>query len=243
VHGRPLLSADGLGIARSKDALVASGIDVTVRAGEVLTISGRNGSGKSTLALTLAGLIRPAAGQVVATDALARGASTSPIEWKSRQILSRIGTVFQDPEHQFLAGTVRAELAIGPRALRLVTAEVDRRVDSLLDRLRLDRLAEANPFTLSGGEKRRLSVATVLASQPSLLVLDEPTFGQDFRTWQEIIALLAELADDGAAVVAVSHDAEFVTALSDRDFALGPGSTQDEAVTSVGRSAKGTGTA
>ena len=242
VHGRQLLSAEGLSIARSKDAIVASGIDVTVSAGEVLTISGQNGSGKSTLALTLAGLIRPARGQVVATDALARGASARPITWKSRQLLSRIGTVFQDPEHQFLAGTVRAELAIGPRALRLAAAEVDRRVDSLLDRLRLDRLAEANPFTLSGGEKRRLSVATVLASEPSLLVLDEPTFGQDFRTWQEVIALLAELADEGAAVVAVSHDAEFVAALSDRDFALEPGNARDEAVTSAGRSPKGTGT-
>ncbi|HYI31874.1 MAG TPA: ABC transporter ATP-binding protein [Glaciibacter sp.] len=243
VHGRTFLRAEGLSIARSKDAIVASGIDVAVGAGEVLTISGPNGSGKSTLALTLAGLIRPAAGQVVATDALASGASARPIEWKSRQLLSRIGTVFQDPEHQFLAGTVRAELAVGPRALRLDTAEVDRRVDSLLERLRLGRLAEANPFTLSGGEKRRLSVATVLASQPALLVLDEPTFGQDFRTWQEIVALLAELADDGAAVIAVSHDAEFVAALSDRDFALGPGSPQDGAVTSGGRSTKGTGIA
>lgn len=241
VHGRTLLRAEGLSIARSKDAIVASGIDVAVGAGEILTISGPNGSGKSTLALTLAGLIRPAAGQVVATDDLASGASARPIDWKSRQLLSRIGTVFQDPEHQFLAGTVRDELAVGPRALRLAEGEVDRRVDSLLERLRLDRLAEANPFTLSGGEKRRLSVATVLASQPAVLVLDEPTFGQDFRTWQEIIALLAELADDGAAVVAVSHDAEFVAALSDRDFALAPESATDGTIGTAGRGMKGTG--
>lgn len=241
-HGRQLLSAERLGIARSKDVVIASGIDLTVRAGEVLTISGPNGSGKSTLALTLAGLLRPAFGRVTATAALASGASASPIDWKSRQLLSRIGTVFQDPEHQFLAGTVRAELSVGPRALRLSAAEIDRRIDSLLQRLRLDRLADANPFTLSGGEKRRLSVATVLASQPALLVLDEPTFGQDFRTWQEIVALLAELADDGAAVVAVSHDAEFVTALSDRVFALAPAAaSQDQSVGHADRRQKGTG--
>lgn len=218
--GQPLLRAEALSIARSKDAVVAADLALTVRAGEILAISGPNGAGKSTLALTLAGLLRPAGGRVTATEQLAAGAPSAPIDWMSRQLLSRIGTVFQDPEHQFLAGTVRAELAVGPRALRLGTAETDRRVNALLARLRLDRLADANPFTLSGGEKRRLSVATMLAAEPRLLVLDEPTFGQDFRTWQEIVTLVAELADAGAAVVAVSHDAEFVSALADREFAL-----------------------
>jgi energy-coupling factor transporter ATP-binding protein EcfA2 len=219
-HGGLLLHTEALGIARSKNALVASGIALTVRAGEVLAVSGPNGAGKSTLALTLGGLLAPAAGDVVAGPGLAAGAGSAPISWKSKQLLSRIGTVFQDPEHQFVAGTVRAELAVGPRAMRLADTEIQERVDSLLVRLRLDRLADANPFTLSGGEKRRLSVATALAATPGVLILDEPTFGQDFRTWQEIVALLAELADDGTAVVAVSHDQEFVDILADRVFRL-----------------------
>jgi energy-coupling factor transport system ATP-binding protein len=223
--GHALISAENLSIARSRKVPVAANIDVTVRSGEVLAITGPNGSGKSTLALTLAGLLRPHAGHVVATDLLAAGAALAPVDWKSRQLLPRIGMVFQDPEHQFLTGTVRAELAVGPRALRLGREEVDRRVDMLLDRLRLAGLAEANPFTLSGGEKRRLSVATALASQPRMLVLDEPTFGQDFRTWQETVALLGELADDGAGIVAVSHDGEFIDALADRRFALAPSVT------------------
>jgi energy-coupling factor transport system ATP-binding protein len=151
---------------------------------------------------------------------LAAGAGEHPIRWKSRELLTRIGTVFQDPEHQLLTSTVRAELEVGPRALRLDKAEVDVRVDELLTRLRLDRLANANPFTLSGGEKRRLSVATSLATRPRLLVLDEPTFGQDSRTWSELLALLARLVDEGSTVVAVSHDLEFVEALADSTVTL-----------------------
>jgi energy-coupling factor transporter ATP-binding protein EcfA2 len=118
---------------------------------------------------------------------------------------------------------VRAELAVGPEALGAPPARVADRVDHLLERLRLDHLALANPFTLSGGEKRRLSVATVLATRPRLLVLDEPTFGQDARTWRELVLLLAELLDEGSAVAAVTHDAEFVEALADDRLVLPAG--------------------
>jgi energy-coupling factor transport system ATP-binding protein len=98
-----------------------------------------------------------------------------------------------------------------------------RRVGELLDRLGLAALAEANPVTLSGGEKRRLSVATALATDPALLVLDEPTFGQDACTWDELAALLAEQRDAGRAVVAVTHDADLVGALADRQIRLSAG--------------------
>src|SRR5688500_12172927 len=97
----------------------------------------------------------------------------------------------------------------------------ERRADELLERLRLTHLAGANPFTLSGGEKRRLSVATALATAPRMLVLDEPTFGQDRRTWSELLTLLAALRDDGRAVCFVTHDRVFAHALADRTFELG----------------------
>ncbi|WP_245884425.1 ABC transporter ATP-binding protein [Glaciihabitans tibetensis] len=213
-----LLRAESLAIGRG--STLRDGIDVSIAGGRATAITGANGAGKSTLGLTLAGLLPPRAGAVVATDSLAAGAGTLPHRWKSRELLTRIGTVFQDPEHQFLAGTVRAELAVGPRALRMAPDLVDARVDELLERLRLAPLAEANPFTLSGGEKRRLSVATVLATSPRVLVLDEPTFGQDSRTWAELVALLAELLDGGSAVVAITHDAEFVQALADEEVRL-----------------------
>ena len=223
----PLLTARGLSVgrtpfARKTPTIVAEGIDLVVQPGTATMITGVNGSGKSTLALTLAGLLPPAGGVLAAGERLASGAGTAPHRWRSRQLLTRIGTVFQDPEHQFLAGTVRHELMIGPRALGLTATDASTRVDELLHRLRLDRLAEVNPFTLSGGEKRRLSVATVLATRPRLLVLDEPTFGQDSRTWQELVALLAELLDEGTGLVAVTHDRQVVEALDGVEYQLAP---------------------
>ncbi|WP_111721238.1 ABC transporter ATP-binding protein [Homoserinimonas sp. OAct 916] len=215
-----LLCADDLSVARIPGTVVASGVRLTVNSGQALAVTGPNGSGKSTLALTLAGLLPTAGGDLRATDRLAQGAGSKPFRWKSRQLLTRIGTVFQDPEHQFLTATVRKELELGPRTLALSGAKIQALVDELLQRLRLDHLALANPFTLSGGEKRRLSVATALATNPQVLVLDEPTFGQDAQTWQELVALLAGLLDGGTALVAVTHDREFVEALADHTHEL-----------------------
>ncbi|HAM27096.1 MAG TPA: ABC transporter ATP-binding protein, partial [Microbacteriaceae bacterium] len=196
-----------------------SGIDLSIVAGECLAITGANGAGKSTLGLTIGGLIPPASGRVHA-GVLAGTLGDDPIRWKSRDLVTRIGSVFQDPEHQFVSGTVRGELEVGARAIGLGEAETARRIEPLLDRLRLGRLARANPFTLSGGEKRRLSVATVLVTQPPLLVLDEPTFGQDSRTWRELVAFLAELLDGGGSIVAITHDTDLVDALADSELRM-----------------------
>lgn len=221
--GPALLSATGLAAQRIAGHPVVHGIDLEVREGAALAVTGPNGAGKSTLGLTLAGLLAPASGSLVAADPLAAGAGTTPIRWTSRQLLTRIGTVFQDPEHQLLGKTVRDELEIGPRALGRPESEIAALVDDLLERLRLAPLARANPYTLSGGEKRRLTVAAALATAPRVLVLDEPTFGQDARTWAELLALLARLRDEGSAIVAVTHDADVVAALHAERFALPTG--------------------
>jgi energy-coupling factor transporter ATP-binding protein EcfA2 len=179
-------------------------VSISARAGEALAVTGPNGAGKSTLALILGGLLAPTSGVVHAFDD-----PRPPHKWRAATLTQRIGSVFQAPEHQFVTSRVVDELTLG-RAGRQST------VDELLSRLRLTALAEANPYTLSGGEARRLSVATALATRPRLLVLDEPTFGQDRRTWIELVALLAELRDEGHGIVAVTHDEDFVTALADR---------------------------
>lgn len=212
-------SSDGSASSNSS-GFVSSGLDVEISAGTTTAITGPNGSGKTTLGLTMAGLLPPMAGAVVASVELRDGTGEHPIRWKSRELLTRIGTVFQEPEHQFLTSTVREELAVGPRALKLSRPEITARVDELLERLRLGALAAANPFTLSGGEKRRLSVATVLATRPRVMVLDEPTFGQDSRTWQELLAVLGELVREGRAIGAMTHDQLFVDALADREVRL-----------------------
>ncbi|HEX8346417.1 MAG TPA: ABC transporter ATP-binding protein [Actinoplanes sp.] len=190
---------------------------MTVRAGEAVAVTGPNGAGKSTLALLLGGLLTPTSGRVTASDHLAgRDAATPLHRWRAATLTTRIGSVFQAPEHQFVTNRVADELALGPRRIGRSEGEVTRTVDELLDRLRLTKLAGANPYTLSGGEARRLSVATALATAPRLLVLDEPTFGQDRRTWLELVDLLAGLRDGGHGIVAVTHDEDFVAALADR---------------------------
>jgi energy-coupling factor transport system ATP-binding protein len=161
---------------------------------------------------------------VTARGRLADGVrSPHPVAWRPRELVRRIGTVFQEPQHQFVARTCLEELAVGPLRTGVPADQARREAGELLDRLRLTHLARANPFTLSGGEQRRLSVATALATRPRLLVLDEPTFGQDARTWAELVALLDELVCEGTGVVAVTHDEALVAALADEVVVLSRG--------------------
>lgn len=229
-RGKELLTADGLAVARAKRGpTVLDDVSLTLSAGEAISVLGPNGAGKSTLALTLAGLLKPRGGALNASVALARGAGTTPHQWKSAELVSRIGTVFQEPEHQFLTHTVLDELEFGPcRVARQEESEIRRRVDAIAERLRLTGLLKANPYTLSGGEKRRLSVATMLVTSPDVLILDEPTFGQDANTWAELVALLAELIGNGTCAVSVTHDREFTAALGGRSLAVGGNTVRAE---------------
>ena len=210
-----VLTANQVGYRFPGEGSLAVGpIDVAVRSGGAFAIIGPNGSGKTTLALLLGGLLRPTTGGVTGPDG-------EPI-WRlpAAQLARTIGSVFQDPEHQFLMGSVRNELTLTPLQKRSSTVDALRRAMELMERLHLSLLAEANPFTLSGGEKRRLSVATALIGQPSVLILDEPTFGQDRRTAVELLDLLASQRDEGSAVCFVTHDLPFATALADRTLEL-----------------------
>lgn len=181
----------------------------TVRApeGYSTVITGENGSGKTTLVQVLAGLTPPEQGRVEYSETIRQGLTTPSIEWSSAHLASRIGYVFQEPEHQFVTATVRQEMVLSgaPRE----------RIDDLLRRLRLAHLVDANPFTLSGGEKRRLSVATALVNAPQLLILDEPTFGQDDRTFVELVGLIRELTQQGVTVISITHDEAFIASLGD----------------------------
>lgn len=210
--------------------VLRGGINLTLHAGEHLSVLGPNGAGKSTLALTLAGLLTAPDGTLTATDAL-RNHGGEPAHWDvptwtPAQMLSRIGYVFQEPEYQFIRGTVREELELGPRRLAALTreplneAELTERTNTLAHHLRLNHLLDANPFTLSGGEKRRLSVASALATAPRILILDEPTFGQDARTWAELVDLIRELLAGGTAVISITHDEDYTAALGGNHITL-----------------------
>lgn len=226
--------------------VVAHSIDLSVYAGEHLAILGANGAGKSTLALTLAGLLLPVSGSLTAQPTLVAASSaqgkpvagktsTDIASWAPAELAARIGLVFQEPEQQFIRPTVREELEFGPRRIARIRKEtideqaLAERTDKLMHRLHLTKLADANPFTLSGGEKRRLSVATALASAPKLLVLDEPTFGQDANTWTELVSIMRELIEQGIGVISVTHDTDFVAALGGTTYRIEPARRQESA--------------
>lgn len=231
----PPASSDATPIARVTDltigydasAPVRSGIDLTIERGVSTCIVGVNGAGKSTFALTLAGLLPPLEGAVEVETS--DGTAGDPHKWSSKQLLGRMSMVFQEPEYQFLAATVAEELAIGPRAAGMTDEEIAPLVDEYLEALGLTKLARANPMTLSGGEKRRLSVATALISAPELLILDEPTFGQDRGTWLGLVRLLRAALERGVTLVSITHDPAFVAAMGQRVVDLGQVGTRGAA--------------
>lgn len=223
----PITRVTGLTIGYDASAPVRSGIDLTIERGVSTCIVGANGAGKSTFALTLAGLLPPLAGTVEVETA--DGTVGDPHEWSSKQLLGRMSMVFQEPEYQFLAATVAEELAIGPRAAGMTDEEIAPLVDEHLEALGLTKLARANPMTLSGGEKRRLSVATALISAPELLILDEPTFGQDRGTWLGLVRLLRAALERGVTLVSITHDPAFVAAMGQRVVDLGQVGTRGAA--------------
>ena len=215
----PIARVSDLTIGYDASAPVRSGIDLTIERGVSTCIVGANGAGKSTFALTLAGLLPPLEGAVEVETS--DGTGGDPHEWSSKQLLGRMSMVFQEPEYQFLAATVAEELAIGPRAAGMTEEEIAPLVDEHLEALGLTKLARANPMTLSGGEKRRLSVATALISAPELLILDEPTFGQDRGTWLGLVRLLRAALERGVTLVSITHDPAFVAAMGQRVVDLG----------------------
>ena len=215
----PIARVTDLSIGYDKASPVRSGIDLTLERGVSTCIVGANGAGKSTFALTLAGLLPPLEGTVEVETS--DGTAGDPHEWSSKQLLGRMSMVFQEPEYQFLASTVAEELAIGPRAAGMSEEEIAPLVEEHMEALGLTKLARANPMTLSGGEKRRLSVATALISAPELLILDEPTFGQDRGTWLGLVRLLRAALARGVTLVSITHDPAFVAAMGQRVVDLG----------------------
>ena len=195
--------------------------DLAVGSGEVLAVTGPPGSGKSTLLACLAGLLEPSAGTVLVRSSSDGAQRADPWHWPSAEIAGSFGVVFQNPEHQFVTGRVVDEVQHGLLGAGVAEPEAAARAARMLDRLRLSHLAAADPFTLSGGEQRRLSVGTALALDPGILLLDEPTFGQDPATWAELVDIIADHRDAGGAVVMATHDPDLVRALGARELRLG----------------------
>lgn len=236
-YGEVLLFTKDLAISHNSEP-IARHINLEFKAGQITALVGANGAGKSTLSLTLAGLLPAVSGEVVSSDALAQGANgTDPMKWKSPDLAKRISYVFQNPEHQFACRSVLDEVMLGPLRTGVSADEARAKAEELLKRFRLARYANANPYTLSGGEKRRLTVAASLAAAPRVLILDEPTFGQDHKTWLQIIRLIASLRSEGVSIIVVTHDRELVEALGARLVELVPDVKAEDAEVSAAEAA------
>lgn len=213
----------GLAGGSRRTVTALSAVDADLAAGRALGLRGRSGAGKSTLTSILSGLRRPSEGTVLAPPTIATARGREPWRWRSRDLAARLAWAPQIPEHGMVAHTVLDELLATARALGRDEAAARDRATGLLEALRLDHLASANPHHLSGGEQRRLMVAAALAHGPMGVLFDEPTVGQDRVTWAAVVGALASARDAGAAVAVASHDADAVGAVADDVLTLDRG--------------------
>ncbi len=195
-------------------------VTLTIGDGEFVGLIGHTGSGKSTLVQHLNGLMKPDHGSVIVD-----GMDVSDKNTDLREIRRRVGLVFQYPEHQLFEETVRKDVSFGPRNLGCSEQEIEERVVKACHQVGLsDEKLDMSPFDLSGGNKRRVAIAGVLAMRPRVLVLDEPTAGLDPRGRNELLELIRGLHDEeGNTIVMVSHSMDDISALAQRIIVMNEG--------------------
>ncbi|MCM3785064.1 energy-coupling factor transporter ATPase [Neobacillus mesonae] len=199
-----------------KDREVIHNVSLRVQAGEFIAVTGPNGAGKSTLAGLISGLLTPHKGRVMLGE-------TDIAELRESEIRKRVGLVFQHPEHQFVTDKVSDEVSFGLRLQGLSEEDVQRRTSELLAEFRLSDFADSNPYTLSQGQKRRLSVASMLVEDQQVLICDEPTYGQDAYASLRLMEALKARVDRGLTVIMITHDMEWVQAFASRVIVIRDG--------------------
>lgn len=207
-----VMEARGLTLRRGKTRVLDE-VSVQVHAGEFVALVGINGAGKTSLLQALAGVLRAPKRQV-------NTAGRDPSRADPSEVARHVGFVFQNPEHQFIRGTVAEELAHSLELHGMDEASISDRVDEMLERFGLEEQRDVHPFLLSGGQKRRLSVGTALISGATILVLDEPTYGQDRERAAELLSLLDALHRDGTTVLLATHDLQLVADHATRTIVL-----------------------
>jgi energy-coupling factor transport system ATP-binding protein len=194
-----VVSVRGLSHVYQDGTRAVHDVDLEIRRGEFVGILGPNGSGKTTLVKHLNGLLKPTEGSVTVAGLDTREATIA-------EMAQAVGFIFQNPDSQIFKMKVEEELAFGPKNVGLSEEEVYRRVREAAEELEISHLLDRNPFFLSKGEKQRVAVAAVMAMQPDILVLDEPTTGQDFKRAREIMDLAVQLHEEGQTVFVITHD-------------------------------------
>lgn len=200
---RSVIEASGLGHVYPGGVEALAGVDVRIGSGEFVAVLGRNGAGKTTFARHLNGLLRASSGslKIAGEEVGARPVS---------ELARHVGYVFQNPDHQIFAATVGDEVAYGLRNQGWEPDRIAARVAQVLEQVGMSEFADRHPFTLGKGERQRLAVASVLALEPEVLVIDEPTTGQDWQGTQAMMGLVEELNAAGHTIVMITHDMTLV---------------------------------
>jgi energy-coupling factor transport system ATP-binding protein len=207
--GDTILQTEGLVHVYGGETRALDGVDLAIRRGERVAIVGQNGSGKSTLVRHFNGLLRPTEGRVLVDGRNTAGRRVA-------HLAATVGLAFQDPDRQIFAGKVRNEVAFGPQNLGRRGAELQAAIDDALLATGLDKDAQTNPYDLGFSRRKLLALASILAMGTPVVVLDEPTTGQDARGVERIHGIVADLSAAGRTVVAVSHDMRFVAEAFER---------------------------
>ena len=203
-------------VYREGDVRALDGVDLHIGPGERVALIGQNGSGKTTLVRHLNGLLRPTSGRVLVDG-------TDAARMTVAQLATRVGLVFQDPDRQIFAGSVRAEVEFGPRNVGCSGDDLRAAVTDALSATGLTGEERTNPYDLGGSRRKLLALASVLAMRTPVLVLDEPTTGQDARGVERVSAVIESVAAEGRTVIAISHDMRFVAEAFDRIVVLQDG--------------------
>ena len=191
-------------------------VSLTIQAGEFVALVGQNGSGKTTLAKHFNGILRPEQGQVFIDDADVASRDTA-------EMASVVGYCYQNPDHQIFAATVAEEIEFGPRNLHVERDEIVRRTRRLLETVRLQDEWNAYPFSLSRGQRQKLAVASVLAMEPRILIVDEPTTGLDWQGGEAMMELMRQLNEEGRTIVMITHDMNIVAEYAKRVVVMAGG--------------------
>lgn len=213
-----LLRLENISYHYDDEYVALNNASVTFRTGEIVAVLGSNGAGKSTFFLCCNGVLRPQSGRI-----FYKGGEISKSKKDIYKLRQAVGLVFQDPDSQIIAGSVESEVSFGPMNLRLPRDEVSRRVEEAMAQMNISRYKESAPQYLSGGEKKRVSIADILAMRPEMILLDEPTASLDPQNADVLEQILRELNRDGITIVISTHDVDFAYRIAQRAIVFAQG--------------------
>ena len=213
-----MLEAKNISYSYDNDTQALKNINLKINQGEMVAILGKNGAGKSTLFLHFNGIYEPDSGEILIDG--------EKLKYNKKALLKcrqKVGIVFQNPDNQIFAPSVEEDVAFGPLNLKLPMDEVQRRVEDALKRVGMEGFEKKAPHHLSGGQKKRVAIAGILAMKPEIMILDEPTAGLDPKGAIKIMNLLSQLNSEGITIVISTHDVDLVSQYVNKIFVMADG--------------------